>query len=857
MRRGTSHSAPDFANVATSSDLASAFVERRDAVASRIAELGGVEMMTSYTEVTDALVNRVLDLAIDEALGDSAAARRQAARQIAIAAVGGYGRREMSPFSDVDVAFLVATDEDESTALVVKRAFRMLMDVLDTTTVKVGYSYRRVDDVENLPLETQTALLDARCVAGSRELFADFRAALRSAIVPCAFVVDHVRVRGGVGFAGDTAFVVEPNIKEGYGGLRDLHAARWTAEIAFGVSGEGVWDGLRARGILLDSEVVEIRRAIEFMSRARNVLHLRAGRVQDTLAAGRQAEVAEAMGFEGVADFISRYYAHAHRLRRIYHKVADACLQESLPIEPGVVARDGRLCILDRGLFSRDRAALLRVFRHAQVFGLKVDREAGDLIGQSVRGYKITPEASRTFLDLLSRAGAAASLRSMAELGVLQALIPQFGELMYKLPGDAAHCYTVGEHCLRTVDNLEALLADTNERFADISSRVQHFEVLFIAALLHDIGKLDSKRDHAKTGAFRAAKFARQLGMPEDACAKVEFLVRHHLKMSETARLRDLHQHKTIRDFTATVGDTQLLDMLLLLTVADSRAVGTRNWSEVQVRFLLELHERASAAIRSPDSAGADLERHRKRVSRELCLANLPAAEVDEHCAAMPAAYLLNTPPEELAAHIGYVKSVQDGSPVVELKDDRAGQFTQLTVVALDRPGLLSDIAGVLHAVSVDIHAAQIFTRCGADDVAIDILYIDHEGRQLTEMKKWQLEGELTSMLTGQVTVDEELRRWNRKALTRISNLTISAPQNLSDHQTVLDIRADDAPGLLHCLTHRISEKGLLIHSARVATWGHEAHDAFYVTARDGSRLSATDIAHLEAALCGEEPLSR
>ena len=828
-----------FQEARLASELADALLTQREKLAARAQELGGLQMMAAYSDLTDALIRRIFHLAVEE--GE--------ARGVAIAAVGGYGRREMSPFSDVDVAFIVDSEEDEERDLMVKRAFRVLMDTLDAANLKVGYSYRGVDEVQGLPLETQTALLDARCVAGSSSLFQRFGAALREAISPAAFVIGHVESRNSAGAAQDTPFVVEPDVKEGPGGLRDLHAARWIAQIAFRLPPEEVWEGLRSRGIVLDCEMEAIHGAAEFTARARNAVHLIAGRGTDVLAAGKHTSVAERMGFASAKEFISGYFSHAHHLWRIYHKVAGACLRESLEIEPGMVARDGRLQIQDRGLLARDQSALLRIFYHTQSYGLEIDRQSADLIAASTPGWKLVSDARRTFLDILSRRGAAAALRSMADVGVLQVVVPQFGELMYLVPGDTAHKFTVGEHSLRSVEQLEALLSQGGEQFADILSRVQDFEVLFLATLLHDMGKLDSKRDHAKVGAARAAEFAATLGMPQESCEKVEFLVRHHLKMAETARLRDLQRQKTIRDFVAVVSNLQLLDMLLLLTVADYQSVGTTNWSQVQTRFLLELHERAAAALRSPDAGLADLERHRQRVRRELCLANLPPDEVEEHCTSMPASYLLNTPPEELAAHIGYVRTVRNGTPAVEIMDDRGGQFTELTVAAADRPGLLSDIAGVLHAMSIDIHAAQIHTRHSTDDIAVDVLYIDFEGRQLGETKKSHLEGELLNVLTGRISVSQLLPRWGKEKLKKLENLSVKALDNLSDHETVLEIRADDRPGLLHYLTRKISELGGNIHSARVATWGHEARDVFYVTNAAGGKLSHEEVAALAAAL--------
>jgi len=836
----------DFSTIANSDEVVGAFIEARERLADASGEMGGVELTRAYSDLTDAVVERVFHIAVWEGDPISSADAIGALGQIAVTAVGGYGRREMSPYSDCDVAFLVGGEEDENTDRIVKRAFRLLMEVIEGGGLKVGYSYRRVDDVENLELDTQTALLEARRIVGSTTVFDAFYNSLRSAISPAEFVIGHVQARGA-DLAFDTPYLVEPNVKEGHGGLRDLHAARWIAQVAYRIPPDRVWEGIRARGVLVDSEIDDIQRATEFATRTRNSLHLIAGRGLDLLGHERHAEIAERLGFSSLKDFTSLYYAHAAVLWRAARKVGQACLEERLEIEPGITAEDGMLRLPDRELLRRDRAAVVRVFQHAQSYGLRICRGAADLLRSAATDYQPNHEAAHTFLDTLSRRGASATLRSMADIGVLQAIVPQFDNLMKLVPEDLAHRFTVGEHSLRAVEQLEALFADDDERLGDILSRVQDTEALFLATLMHDIGKLDSKGDHSKTGAFRASKLARSLGMREESCAKVEFLVRHHLRMAETARLRDLAQRKTIRDFVSVVRDRELLDMLFLLTVADQRAVGSKNWSQVQVRFLFELHERASAAIRSPDAAGADIERHRQRVRKELRLSNLPDTEVDEHCASMPADYLLNTPPEELAAHIGYVRSVRSGQPVVDMRDDRTGHFTRLTVLSKDRPGLLSDIAGVLYATGIDVHAAQIFTRSSeTDNIAIDVLYVDFEGRQLTEMKKWQVEGELLPVLSGEVTVDELLFRRGKKPFDSPENLRMNVQENLSDHETVIEFRAVDAPGILHYFTRRLAEKDLVIHNARVATWGHEARDAFYVTTREGNKLGLEPLLSLQ-----------
>ena len=824
-------------------DLAQAYAAPRKMSVECAVRRGGVQLMQANADLTDVLVARILEIASDGSPPTG----------LAVAAVGGYGRRELAPFSDIDVAFIVDPAGEHLAATTVKRAFRMLTEVLDQAGVAIGYSYRRLDDLVNIPLEVQTALLDARLVVGSAVVFNAFETVLRQAIVPARFVMGHIesRTTGRNGFG--TPFFVEPDIKEGGGGIRDLHTARWVGQVAFGLYGQDVWEGLRSEGIVTDEDVAGAEEAREFLSRTRNVLHLLAGRALDQISPERRPQLAEYLGFGSEQSFASAYYHHGHSVRRLFGKVAASAVRADLLIEPGVVARDGRLVVRDHGLFRRDASALLRMFRHAQEFRLAIAPETAELIAGCAENFRADAKSSRTFLDILSRPGAGAALRAMADLDILQAVVPQFGELLYLLPLDAAHRFTVGEHSLRTVEELEALFEERDERFADMLARLQNTQVLFLAALMHDFGKLDRSGDHSESGAYRAESFARSLGMSEDAGGVVGFLVRHHLIMAETARLRDLARPETIRNFVKVVSDPQVLDMLFLLTVADGRAVGSTNWSRVQLRFLKELHERAAAALRSGAVAGRDIERHRTRVRRELRLASLPAELVDEHCESMPAAYLLNTPPEELAAHIGYVRTARTGLPVVDLKDDRVGEFTVLTVVAPDRPGLLADIAGVMYALGIHVHAAQVFTRSSTDRIAVDTVYIDFEGRPLTELKKCQAEGELLSVLKGELSVTRLLAKLGRREYRDFREewckVDVKVVGNLSAHETVIEVHAPDEPGLLYRLTRTITGLGWNIHSARVAVWGDEARYVFYVTDRAGSRLSTRQVSLLRDRL--------
>lgn len=284
---------------------------------------------------------------------------------------------------------------------------------------------------------------------------------------------------------------------------------------------------------------------------------------------------------------------------------------------------------------------------------------------------------------------------------------------------------------------------------------------------------------------------------------------------------------------------SNLLDMMYLLTAADVRSVGQATWSEVQMRFLRELYHRTANSLRRSAPVDVDLGRHRSRLARELSLANLPQAEVDEHCTAMPAAYLLNTPADDLAAHIEYVRRARAGQPVVSLRDDPISHFTEITICTLDdpEPGLLAKIAGALSALGVDIHAAQVFTREANDRIAFDILSVDYDRRTLPEMKKLQVQSELEGILAKRSDPESLCARYGKKLESNVKLLDLQVMSHLSDQHSVIQIEAEDEPGLLYHLTAAISSLNWDIYSARINTWGKTAQDVFYVTDDKGSKL--------------------
>lgn len=825
--------------------------DERKRLLKRWKSLGGVGFMHAHSDVIDAAIARIFTLAVRQTEDSVGQIRSGVLDRFCLIATGGYGRRELCPYSDVDITFVAVNEDDPQVDLLVKNAYRILMDVfLGSTDLKVGYAFRQLGDCNGLPLDTHTALLDGRRLAGSGSLFERFHSEVRGSISPALFVLGHINERRASGNRwGHSPYRVEPNIKEGAGGLRDLHAARWMAQVVFGGYRDDAWKTLRARGVVTENDIEALDSAAEFVARVRNCLHMLCSRGTDILSVERQNQMASMLGYrQGAAALMVKYYGHAETLNRVCRKVASACREQPLEIESGIVALENHLCLSDVGLFNHDPEAMIRVFQHAVILDLRIGRNTNDLLNASIltgNGRKRNQSVYKAFVRVLSEPNAHRAIANMADSGILQWLIPEFGRLMYQVPGDAAHELTVGAHSLEAVRTLGSFAAGVDQEMFDVWTGIQEPDLLLLATLLHDIGKADSEGDHCVVGAAKAHEIGVKLGLSPEAIATIEFLIRNHLTMSETARLRDLNDEHAVQAFVQIVDSPDLLDMLYLLTASDLRSVGQTTWSEVQMRFLRELYHRAATLLRRSGQMPIDVDLHRSRLARELSLTNIPQQEVDEHCRAMPASYLLNTPPNDIAAHIEYVRRAREGHPTISMKDDPTGKLTEVTICTPDDPipGLLARIAGAFYLLNVGIHASQVFTRETSDRIALDILYVDFDQHALPQLKKLQIQSELEALLCGAVDLKTLSERFGRKLDGRVVSPDIEVISHLSDRHSIIQVSAWDQPGLLYRLTKGISSLGWDIHSARINTWGDKALDVFYVTDAGGNKLHAETAA--------------
>ncbi|HZO88314.1 MAG TPA: HD domain-containing protein [Chthonomonadaceae bacterium] len=860
-------------------ELAAYLRAEREALMERIrqdAAVGGLAMARAFSDLMDAVISRMFALAC------ARVGANPEILPIVIVATGGYGRRELSPFSDIDITFIPYRDGDPQVDRVIRDMFTQVMDVcIARCGLEVGYAYRLLEDCSALDHQTACGLLDARRIIGSNRLFIQLEDAFWMGFNPTDFIFTKLEERRrALTKWGQTPRVVEPQLKEGPGGLRDLQTAVWLVQAranlaAARVRGERAFEALIREADVSPADAARLAEAKEFLFRVRNALHALAGAERDTLVITRQEDVAASLGYEAgpaleseetatlpVERFMADLYPRLALVRRVSDQIMRHVGNSRLLLGIGLDCRRRQIVPANEALETDDPAWMLWACELAQkydlTFGERLERAIVTL-AQTRPALADPLAAAQVFTRILSKTGKVYPiLQRMADLGVLGWFLPEFGDLMDLIPYDPSHDYTVGQHSLLAVQHLEELLtAEGSEDLMEMRRLLEelpHPEQLILAILLHDSGKATPGKPHAEVSEEVAEAVCRRLGWPEEAAANVRFLVRYHLLMAETSRLRDLHQDETIREFTRQVNDLDRLNMLYLLTYADTRAVGAGVWTQVKGRFLRDLWRRAAAVLSDEEPVGYDdaaIARARRRLLKDLSPENLPEEEVAEHVQAMPPEYLLNQSLSNMALHIGFIRKVRAGQPVIDFHDERDATYTEVTICAYDdpQPGLLAKIAGVFYAAGLNTHSAQVMTRVtSADRIALDTLWVDFRGRQLSPGKRREVAANLTAVLTGAQSVGAILQKARgsatgargRAAAVRSPSILVRSVRNdLSDTLTYIETSGPDEPGTFYRVCDALSHLGWDIRSARASTWQGEARSSFYVA---GARhLSETE----------------
>jgi [protein-PII] uridylyltransferase len=790
---------------------------------------------------------------------------------LAIVATGGYGRGELNPFSDIDIAFIPSEEEDRWVEAAVHMAFKLVMDVfLSFRDVRVGYSYRPLAELPTWDLSTLTALLDSRHISGNERLSRSLLAALRERLSPLDLLLelDLEKEEQISAYGSRSLYSIEPNLKEGPGSLRDLHRGRWIFKLLMPeVDDSSLLQGLERDGMLPPRRIVEVQQAAEWFWRARTWLHLTARKRSDTLINNYQDRIARDLGGLSAQEWLSEHYSHAEVLYHFRETAVRTALKGPLSLG-GVTLEGGSLRISNRE-GNPEPGSAVRLIQLSQKYGIPASLEQTEdlhdsrLFALSVDGPG--PEESWSFLEILAAGrGVARALRSLADAGLLNRFVAGFSSLMRFAPPDPAHNYTVGEHSLKIIEHLESLRRGrdvSGSRFCELIGQCAHLDMLCLAALLHDAGKMLPGTDHSESGIDLTNRVASRLGLPHEKREILEILVRHHLLLVRTARLQDLKSPGVIQSVAEKVRGVDALRHLYVFTYADTRAVAEKNWTSMDYRVLEELYGKVHSLLTEPHSESASpaaVEDRIGQIRRRLAGTRPQADEaVRRHCDSMPASYVLNTPLDEIIIHIQLLERLEAEGIVLDIYNRPGDDYSELTVCTHDdpRPGMLAKIAGVLYACDSDIQKAQVFTLEKPGPVVLDTLWVRSGGSPLSENRAARVRAALKKVLSGSDTVEEFLKKAGKSTPESIVLDSVELRNDLSDEHTVVHIVARDLQGLLYHMTRTLSRSGLHIHSARVATWNARAENNFYVTTLAGGQIPTGELGRwreqLIAMFCG------
>ncbi len=827
--------------------------------------MAGVEAAQRLASLTDGVVRVLFDFAVQSAAGGALSDR------IAIAATGGYGRAMLAPFSDVDLLFVAP----EAPAPETLRTIEFMLYFMWDLGLKVGHATRSIehcliDAAEDLTI--RTSLLDARLVAGDGALFEEFLGRFDEARVaagPASFIAAKQAERSDRHRRfGESAFLVEPNIKEGRGGLRDLQTLYWMVRAAYGPFTPNELAAGRL-GLLEPQELRKLRRAWDFLWTVRFHMHYVSGRAEDRLTFDLQPVVGARMGYtrhgqqDGVERFMRHYFLTARDVTRLTRVVEPALIRAAAGtpaiqaetdrtlLQAGFVLEDGKLLPARPDDFDAEPIRMLRMLRLARDRRLALHPLAiRALIRHERRAVALRGdrEAGEIFLDLLAgrdpdgKPDGARWLTVMNESGLMGRLLPDWARIVGQMQFDTYHIFTVDEHTIEAVRVLNSMergkLAEVAPVASGLLENLQSRRALYMATLLHDIAK-GRGGDHSILGADVALQVCPQLGLSAEETETVSWLVLHHLLLSQTAFRRDIDDAKTILDLAEIVQSPERLKLLLVLTVCDMRAVSPRVWNGWKATLLREIYARVAEVLAGGlSTTERDVRVKRAKEAVDTLLKTLGWSEADRSAFAALGypSYWLSFDPETHARHARIVREAEarQAPLTVETEPVPARAVTEVIVYAADHAGLFSRIAGALAVAGASIVDARIHTM--TNGMALDTFWVqDAAGGAFDQPHRLaKLYVLIEQALSGRLRLHQEIPKLAQAVIGRRMRAIHVPPRVVVDNSasntyTVLEVNGRDRPGLLHDVTAAISDQGLQIASAHVTTYGVRAVDVFYV----------------------------
>ncbi|WP_419898550.1 [protein-PII] uridylyltransferase [Roseomonas sp. USHLN139] len=852
--------------------------------------LSGLTAARMLGELTDGLIFAIHAYTLAEVAPEKAEAGADglagtAEPSFVLAATGGYGRGVLAPYSDIDLLFL----SDRPLGPRGRRAVEFMLYLLWDLGLKVGHATRSIREcLEDARGDAtiQTALLDGRFLAGDAGVFANFEEAFANA-----------RQEWGIGQFlaakraertarhrryGDSPYLVEPHLKEGRGGLRDIQTMYWLARYAFGARRmpELVGPDSPGGGLLTAREARAFKRAWDFLWTVRFHLHYVTGRAEERLTFDLQPVVGARMGYtrhgkqDGVERFMKHLFLTARDVVRLSRLLEPAIERATLGlpalqrapdpalVTAGVAIADGKLLFAPDRVVEDDPAIMLRLVRAARDRGMELHPLAHRALirsaprAQALRG---DPEANELFLDLLSGKESAKWMRVLNEVGFLSRFIPDWARIVGLMQFDTYHVFTVEEHTIEAIAVLNQLeqgeLGEAAPVASELVGQLHSRRALHVAVLLHDIAK-GRGGDHSELGAGIALEVCPRLGLTPEETETVSWLVLNHLLVSQTAFKRDIDDPKTILDIAEVVQSPERLRLLLVLTVADMRAVGPKVWNGWKATLLRELYWRVAEVLAGGLSVPErDVRVARAKQAAAAMLEDQPKAAVDHFLGLGYPGYWLSFDPESHARHAALIRDAEArGAPLsVSTRVLEARAVTEVTVYCSDHPGLFSRIAGALAVAGATIVDARIHTM--TNGMALDTFWVqDAQGGAFDAPHRMaRLSVLIEQALSGRLNLVQEIRKVRREP-ARLRAVQVPGRVVIdnfaSNTHTVIELNGRDRPGLLHDVTGAISAQGLQIASAHITTYGVRAVDVFYVKDVFGLKVeNERKLAALRAAL--------
>ncbi|HEU5463944.1 MAG TPA: [protein-PII] uridylyltransferase [Candidatus Binatia bacterium] len=837
---------------------------------------GGLEVAAGWATMMDHLI-RHIHATISS---DWAQSHPGESQSLALVAQGGYGRGELNPHSDIDLLFLYQRKISPFVSGLTERLLHVLWDA----GLEVGHAARSLAEsirLGEIDMRVRTSLLDARFLCGEFKLFQEFESNLETRLLKSG-IRRFVREKLEENEArhqqyGGSVYLLEPEVKEGEGGLRDIQTARWIARAKLNVKD---LDSLALRGIVSPADIAALKQSQDFLLRVRNELHFATGRHQDQLTFEQQEHVSAALGFageqalRGVEVFMRTYYLHAAQIRRLSSLVIHRVTECDRPrfgadyvfgrtLRDGIRLSKGYLNITKPEILRSHPENLMRVFEDAQTHHYHISHETRELLRQDLDliddVFRRSAAANTPFFNILKgKDWVYETLAEMHRSGVLGAFIPEFGRLLCMVLHDAYHIYTVDQHSLHLIKEIERLkageYAENLPLLTQLGREAEQIELLYLGMMFHDIGK-GFGGGHSEIGARMVRPIARRMRLNADDGALVEFLVRHHLLMTHTAFRRDLEDQKTIFDFARVMGSANNLKMLYLLTFADVKAVGPDVWNPWKASLIGELYVKALSVLEEAEKGEfersdvrAAIRRVQTRVRRQLAK-DYPEDKIDKFLEVMPERYFLSTPEVDIPGHFDLMERWGDNAAEVSIEHFPERDCTSVVVCAQDRPGLFASITGVLTALQLDILNARIFT--GSDGRILDVFRISHHGRSeivMSEQKWNKFRSILAGVLEGKIEVvtlvgSAKPSMFLKKRVPKVST-AIHIDNEASDDFTIIEVFTEDRIGVLFTITYSLHRLGLSIHVAKISTNVDQVADVFYVT--DGGGAKITDPGEVE-----------